>query len=350
MRPGSTLSSEFESQSRLTKAKSIGYLDKKLDICKPSVGGDQEQKENQPQQGSAEGDGLCSVPLSRSSLSLGPFNHGHKRTLSLSHTESGASSATIRKKISEWECRKVAKSRMSLCFDKRPGGGGEGCSSLLSSPCSEKTLRRMSTAFSECSYPETEEDEGTSDRECLRQFQRREREKRHSKTEASGIFLRTLPGRKETSAVLNRIQKIEQALKESPSPAPPQYLSNCYGPDKSRQKSFNFGGTEDLDSSCGSKRSSICSVATEPDTCSGLEKLSKFRQRFSVSSIRSESLELPSAQGLPGTPVNPLPKPKRTFEYDADRNHKDSLPSNGLPPNSETTPTIAHHLKRSQHR
>ncbi|KAI4889266.1 hypothetical protein NFI96_013531, partial [Prochilodus magdalenae] len=352
LRPGSTLSSEFESQ-RLTKAKSIGYLDKKLSIYKPSFGGDQEQKENQPQVGSPVGDGLCPGPLSWSTLSLASStNHGHKRTLSLSHTGSGASSVTIREKISDWECRKVAQPRMSICLEKRPGGGSEGCPSLLSSPCSEKTfdfkgMRRMSTAFSECSYPETEEEEGASDRECLRQFQRREREKRPAKAE-TGLFLRTLTARKETSAVLNRIQKIEQALKESPSPAPPSYLSNCYGPDKSR-KSFTIGGMEDLDSTCGSKRSSICSVATEPDTCPESEKLSKFRQRFSVSSFRSESLELPSAQGVPGTPVNPVPKPKRTFEYDANRNHKDSLPSNGLPLNSETTtPTIKRHLKADE--
>ncbi|XP_072515870.1 DENN domain-containing protein 2B isoform X2 [Salminus brasiliensis] len=354
LRPGSTLSTEFESQSRLTKAKSIGYLDKKLSIYKPSVGADQDQKENQPQEGSPAGDGLCPGPLSWSTLSLASSsNYGHKRTLSLSHTGTGASFVTIRKKISEWECRKGSQPRMSLCLDKRPVGGSEGCPSLLSSPCSEKTfdfksVRRMSTAFSECSYPETEEEEGTSDRECLRQFQKREREKRAIKTEP-GIFLRNLSARKETSAVLNRIQKIEQALKDSPSPAPPQYLNNCYGLDKSRQKSFTIGGMDDLDSTCGSKRSSICSVATEPETCLGSEKLSKFRQRFSVSSIRSESLELPSAQGSPGTPVNPLPKPKRTFEYDANRNHKDSLPRNGLPLDPEsTTPTLARHLRTNE--
>ncbi|XP_066503395.1 suppression of tumorigenicity 5 protein [Hoplias malabaricus] len=344
LRPGSTLSSEFESQSKLTKAKSIGCLDKKLSVCKLSVGGDQEQKENQPQEGSPAGDGLCPGPLSWSTLSLASStNHGHRRTLSLSHTGIGTSSAAIRKKISEWECRKVAQPRMSLCLEKRPGGGSEGCPSLLSSPCSEKTfdfkgVRRMSTAFSECSYPETEEEEGASDRECLRQFQKREREKRPSKTESSGIFLRSVSARKETSAVLNRIQKIEQALKESPSPSPPQYLNNCYGVDKARQKSFTIGGMEDLDSTCGSKRSSICSVATEPDTCPGSEKLSKLRARFSVTSIRSENLELSPAQGPP--------KPKRTFEYDANRNHKDSSPSNGLPANLEnTSPTIAHNPK-----
>lgn len=229
---------------------------------------------------------------------------------------------------------------MSLCLDKRPGGervgGSEGCPSLLSSPCSEKTfdfkgVRRMSTAFSECSY--TEEEEGVSDKDGLGRFQ-----KRLGKTESSGTFVRSLCARKETSAVLNRIQKIEQALKENPSPAPPRYLSNCYAPDKIRQKSFVIG--DDLDSTCTSKRSSICSVATEPDAVLVSDKLSKLRQRFSVSSTRSESPEPPSQQTSVGTPVNPLPKPKRTFEYDAKRDQKGALPSNGLPPASESPPPL----------
>lgn len=230
---------------------------------------------------------------------------------------------------------------MSLCLDKRGGervGGSEGCPSLLSSPCSEKTfdfkgVRRMSTAFSECSY--TEEEEGVSDKDGLGRFQ-----KRIGKTESSGTFIRSLSARKETSAVLNRIQKIEQALKENPSPSPPRYLSNCYAPDKTRQKSFVIG--DDLDSTCTSKRSSICSVATEPDAVLVPDKLSKLRQRFSVSSTRSESPEPPSQQTSVGTPVNPLPKPKRTFEYDAKRDQKGVSPANGLPPNraSESPPPL----------
>lgn len=232
---------------------------------------------------------------------------------------------------------------MSLCLDKRGGervGGSEGCPSLLSSPCSEKTfdfkgVRRMSTAFSECSYTETEEEEGVSDKDGLGRFQ-----KRISKTESSGPFVRSLSARKETSAVLNRIQKIEQALKESPNTPPPRYLSNCYAPDKTRQKSFVIG--DDLDSTCTSKRSSICSVATEPDSALVPDKLSKLRQRFSVSSARSESPEPPGQQTSVGTPVNPLPKPKRTFEYDAKQDQKGVSPSNGLPPNrtSESPPPL----------
>lgn len=190
----------------------------------------------------------------------------------------------------------------------------------------------MSTAFSECSYTETEEEEGVLDKG---RFQ-----KRIGKSESSGTFVRSLSTRKETSAVLNRIQKIEQALKENPSPSPPRYLSNCYAPDKSRQRSFVIG--DDLDSTCASKRSSICSVATEPDTGFVPDKLSKLRQRLSMSSTRSESPEPPSQQTPAGTPVNPLPKPKRTFEYDAKQDQKGLSSANGLPPNraSESPPPL----------
>lgn len=297
------------------------------------------QKENQPKD-RPSGDTGCPGSLSWSTLSLSSSSatkYSHKRTLSLSHNSTGTSSAQIRKKISEWECRNVALPRMSLCLDKRPGGGSEGCPSLLSSPCSEKAfdfkaMRRMSTAYSECSYPETEEEDGASDRECSRRFQRREGQK---------TFQRPLYPRTEASAVLNRIQKIERALKESPS-TPPRYLSNCYSVEHPRQKSR----PRDSDSTCDSKRSSICSVATEPDaTHPGSEKLARIRHRFSMASFRSDSPDLPCAQGSPGSPgppgppgapVNPLPKPKRTFEYDANRSHKNSSPSNGVSSNPDT--------------
>uniref|UniRef100_A0A668ANG1 DENN domain containing 2B n=1 Tax=Myripristis murdjan TaxID=586833 RepID=A0A668ANG1_9TELE len=345
--------SDIDSHSRLTKSKSISCLDNKLSIFKPSAPvqvcqesqGNQEQKDTQNQGDLSWNEGLNGRPLSWSTLSLGPStNQGHKRTLSLTRPVTGVPPTTIRKKISEWECRRVALPRMSLCLEKRPErvGGSEGCPSMLSSPCSEKTfdlkgIRRMSTAFSECSYTETEEEEAVSDKEGLGRFQ-----KRMGKTEASGPFSRSLSARKETSAVLNRIQKIEQALKESPTPTPPRYLNNCYGPDKTKQRSFMIGGTDDLDSACTSKRSSICSVATEPDTVLVSDKLSKLRQRFSVSSLRSESPEPASPQSTGGTPVNPLPKPKRTFEYDANRSQKGVLSANGLPPNraSESPPPL----------
>ncbi|XP_071371871.1 DENN domain-containing protein 2B isoform X1 [Centroberyx affinis] len=351
----SLCSGDIDTHSRLTKSKSISCLDNKLSIYKPPAPtqacqesqGIQEQRETQKQVDLSRGDGLNGRPLSWSTLSLGPSSsQGHKRTLSLTRPVTGVPPTTIRKKISEWECRRVALPRMSLCLEKRPGGervgGSEGCPSMLSSPCSDKTfdfkgVRRMSTAFSECSYTETEEEEAALDKDGLGRFQ-----KRLGKTETSGTFLRSLSARKEKSAVLNRIQKIEQALKESPSPTPPRYLNNCYAPDKTRQKSFVIGGTEDLDSACTSKRSSICSVATEPDVLLVSDKLSKLRQRFSVSSTRSESPEPAGPQTAGGTPVNPLPKPKRTFEYDANQNQKDVLPTNGLPPSraSESPPPL----------
>lgn len=336
---GVSLTGDTDPQDCLTKFKSISCLDNRLSIYKPPAQtesckeswGVQEQKENQGDIPAAEG--LNGRPLSWSTVYLGPSTQGHKRTLSLTHSGAGVPPTTIRKKISEWECRRVSLPRMSLCLDKRGGdcvGGSEGCSSLLSSPCSEKAfdfkgVRRMSTAFSECSFTGTENEEGVSEKDGLGRFQ-----KWKSKTESSGAFVRTLSARKETSAVLNRIQKIEQALKENPSPPPPRYLSNCYAPDKMRQKSFVIG--DDLDSTCASKRSSICSVATEPDTVSVSEKLSKLRQRFSVGSTRSESPEPSSQQTSAGPQVNPLPKPKRTFEYDAKRDQKGVLPTNGLPP------------------
>ncbi|XP_061884802.1 suppression of tumorigenicity 5 protein isoform X1 [Entelurus aequoreus] len=346
---GPPLSSPIESQARLTKSKSISCLDNRLSIYKPQnqakvcQGGQnsQEQKENQGCPPPSEG--LNCKPLSWSTLSLGSFaNQGNKRPLSTTRSLTGVLSTTVRKKISEWECRRVSLPRMSLCLDKRPGreriGGSEGCPSLLSSPCSEKTfdfkgVRRMSTAFSECSYTETEEEEGVSDKDGLGRFQ-----KRISKTESSGTFVRSLSARKETSAVLNRIQKIEQTLKENPSPPPPRYLSNCYAPDKTRQKSFVIG--EDFDSTCTSKRSSVCSVATEPDAVLVPDKLTKLRQRFSVSSVRSESPEPLSQQTCAGPPVNPLPKPKRTFEYDSKRDQKGTLSANGLPPACESPPPL----------
>ncbi|MGH0131784.1 UNVERIFIED_CONTAM: hypothetical protein FKN15_053150 [Acipenser sinensis] len=331
LRSGSTLPSDIDSQNRLLKSVSIGCLDTKLSLYKP-LGGGKDQKENH-QEGPAS-DGVSSNQLGWSTLCLGPAsNH---RSLSLSRSSVCSQSLGIRKKISEWECRKATPARMSLCLDKRPLGdrvGNEVCPSLLSSPCSEKTfdfkgVRRMSRTFSECSYPETEEEEAL-DKEPLPRF-----EKRLSKIEPVSAFLHS-NSRKETSAVLNRIQKIEQALKDSPSQGPPQFLSNCYGADKVRNNSFTIGSPDDAGSVCNSIRGSFSSVVTEPDSTPGTDKVSKMKQRFSVSSESSYCPEL-LPENPDNTSVNPVPKPKRTFEYEADSNHK-STPSNGLPP----TPTSA---------
>ncbi|XP_036390714.1 DENN domain-containing protein 2B-like isoform X2 [Megalops cyprinoides] len=351
LRSSSSCTTDFQAQSRLIKARSISCLDNKLSIYKPaSGGGDQEQKENR-QEGGPAGDGLSPGPFGWSTLSLGPSSNTaqHQRSLSLSRPGTCPPSTGIRKRISEWECRRVQLPRMSLCLDKRPlgerVGGSEGCPSLLSSPCSDKAFdfkatRRMSTAFSECSYPETEEEEVAA---ALNRDPSGRLEKRPGKAETTDLFLRSLSSRKETSAVLNRIQKIEQALKESPSRAVPQYPSSCYAPDKGPQRSFTIGRLGDSDSACTSKRSSISSIVTEPDVPPSTEKVSKVKQRFSVSSARSGSPELSSPTAVGGnTPVNPVPKPKRTFEYEANRNHNDKSPSNGLPlgSNSESPPPL----------
>uniref|UniRef100_A0A8C9WM50 DENN domain containing 2B n=1 Tax=Scleropages formosus TaxID=113540 RepID=A0A8C9WM50_SCLFO len=306
LRPGLSCPSDLISQGRLPKAESFSCLDSKLSNYKQSEGeGDQEKKENGQEAGAG------SAGWSTLSLIPASVRSHHQRTLSLGRPVTCHSSAGIRKRISEWECRREALTKMSLCIEKRQlgerGGGSEVCSSLLSSPCSDKTfdfkgIRRTSMAFSECSYPETEEEEvaTASDRECLGRF-----EKRPSKTEATGLFLRSFASRKDTSAVLNRIQKIEQALKESPSPNPPQYPSSCYAPENLHNKRFTIGGPEESYSVRGAKRGSIVSVATEMDG---------------------------------GLSVNPVPKPKRTFEYEANHNHNSTLPSNGLPPSSLDSP------------
>ncbi|XP_036399500.1 suppression of tumorigenicity 5 protein [Megalops cyprinoides] len=335
LRSGASLSSDFDSQSCLLKARSISCLDNKLSVYKPAGdgggGGGQEQKENR-QEGAPARDGVSVPQLGRSTLSLGPAsNHTHhQRSLSLGRAGACPPSTAIRKRISEWECRRVSLPRMSLCLDKRPLGDP----GLLPSPCSEKAFdfkgaRRMSTAFSECSYPETEEDEAAvaSDREASGRFDRRP-----NKAETAGLLLRSLSPRKETSAVLNRIQKIEQALKESPSQAPPQFPSSCYAPDRIRHRSFTIAGLGDVDAICVGKRGSVSSVTTEPDL--GSERLPKLKQRVGASAAPPGSPELSSPESPRITPVNPVPKPKRTFEYEANRSQKAASPSNGLPPGS----------------
>uniref|UniRef100_A0A8C9VQW6 DENN domain containing 2B n=1 Tax=Scleropages formosus TaxID=113540 RepID=A0A8C9VQW6_SCLFO len=336
LRPGLSCPSDLISQGRLPKAESFSCLDSKLSNYKQSEGeGDQEKKENGQEAGAG------SAGWSTLSLIPASVRSHHQRTLSLGRPVTCHSSAGIRKRISEWECRREALTKMSLCIEKRQlgerGGGSEVCSSLLSSPCSDKTfdfkgIRRTSMAFSECSYPETEEEEvaTASDRECLGRF-----EKRPSKTEATGLFLRSFASRKDTSAVLNRIQKIEQALKESPSPNPPQYPSSCYAPENLHNKRFTIGGPEESYSVRGAKRGSIVSVATEMDAPSDPDGLVRLKQQGGMC---SNSPELASLEMQGGLSVNPVPKPKRTFEYEANHNHNSTLPSNGLPPSSLDSP------------
>lgn len=68
-------------------------------------------------------------------------------------------------------------------------------------------------------------------------------------------------------------------------------------------------------------------LGSEPETPTETEKSSKIKQGIAANSAGPKLLlESPA-----NSAVNPVPKPKRTFEYEADKNHR-SKPSNGLPP------------------
>ncbi|NXY72229.1 ST5 protein, partial [Glareola pratincola] len=320
LRSTSTSPSDTESPSHPLKASSVGALDKRLSVFKA-----EDQKESPKE--AEDGDTIGSHPLARSSLSLGTATN--LRNLSLSRASVRSQALDIRQKITEWECRREPSPRMSVCVDKRDAGersGSESCPSVLTSPCSEKTfdfkgLRRMSRTFSECSYPETEEEE-LQDRDSCHQF-----EKRSGRNEPpSAAFLKGHM-RKESSAVLNRIQKIEQALKEQPGRGLPQLPSSCYSVDKGRKKTVTLGTVEGLSETLSDSKGGSVVLGSEPETPTEVEKSSKTKQGVTANSAATKLLlESPS-----NTAVNPVPKPKRTFEYEADKTHK-SKPSNGLPP------------------
>ncbi|XP_048887262.1 DENN domain-containing protein 2B-like [Brienomyrus brachyistius] len=335
-------SSTLSTQEQHLKAKSA---------CAP-VGegsGGQEQKDNK-QEGGRGGAELSSGSVSRSSLSYRPpsAHVHHQRSLSLGRSVTGLHSAGIRSKTAVWEHQVVVLPRMSLCLEKRQlgeqEGPGEACPSTLSSSCSNKTfdfksLRRMSTPFSGCSYAETKEDEAAAPEPgCLSYF-----EKRSSKAEASGVPLRSLTSRRESSAVLSRIQKIEQALKENPPRAPPQYPSSCYTSDRVRHRSFTIGGPENAETTRFSKRASVSSVTAEPDSAPGPDRLAQPKQEPSPDVARTGGTDMPSAKIQESMSVNPVPKPKRTFEYEANRSHSTMLSTNGLPPSScaKTPPPLS---------
>uniref|UniRef100_A0A452UE13 DENN domain containing 2B n=1 Tax=Ursus maritimus TaxID=29073 RepID=A0A452UE13_URSMA len=231
-----------------------------------------------------------------------------------------------------------ASPRMSMCGEKREGSGGEwalseGCPSVAPSPCSSekafdfKGLRRMSRTFSECSYPETEEEgEALPVRDP---FYRPER--RAGRSEPSA-FLRGHGSRRESSAVLSRIQKIEQALKEQPGRGLPQLPSSCYSVDRGRRKTGTLGTLEEptgsTSVSTGSRAGGVAGVGGEAGP--PLEKDGSGSTKPGTPGNSPSSQLLPS-KSSPDPAVNPVPKPKRTFEYEADKNPK-SKPSNGLPP------------------
>lgn len=218
---------------------------------------------------------------------------------------------------------------MSVCLDKRDVGersGSESCPSMLPSPCSEKAFeykgfQRMSRTFSECSYPETEEEEFL-DRDSCHRF-----EKRLSRNEATNAFLKGVP--KESSAVLNRIQKIEQALKEQPGRGLPQLPSSCYNVDRGRKKSLTLGVSESLTEISNDSKAGNVTCRSNLETPTETEKISKMLHGLTTKVSSFSSKLLP--ESLANTAVNPVPKPKRTFEYEADKNHT-SKSSNGLPP------------------
>ncbi|XP_024612800.1 suppression of tumorigenicity 5 protein isoform X2 [Neophocaena asiaeorientalis asiaeorientalis] len=319
------------------KATSFGYLDRSPSVCKR-----EEQKENV--QGAAqdvEGVAAC-LPLAQSTPSLG--SAAGPRSIFLNRTGPRAHSLGIREKISAWEGRQEASPRMSVCGEKREGSGGEwvasegcpsvGCPSVVPSPCSsEKTfdfkgLRRMSRTFSECSYPETEEEgEALPVRDSFYRL-----EKRPGRSEPSA-FLRGHGSRKESSAVLSRIQKIEQALKEQPGGGLPQLPSSCYSVDRGRRKTEILGTLEEptgsASVSAGSRAGGVAGVGGEAG--SPPEREGSGSTKPGTPGNNSPTSQLLPSKSSPDSAVNPVPKPKRTFEYEADKNPK-SKPSNGLPP------------------
>ncbi|XP_062052529.1 DENN domain-containing protein 2B isoform X4 [Lepus europaeus] len=312
------------------KATSFGYLDRSPSVCKK-----EDQKGSV--QGAAkdvEGVAAC-LPLAQSTPFLGPG----PRSVLLTRTGPRAHNLGIREKISAWEGRREASPRMSMCGEKREGSGGEwavseGCPSVVPSPCSsEKTfdfkgLRRMSRTFSECSYPETEEEgEALPVRDSSYRL-----EKRPGRSEPSA-FLRGHGSRKESSAVLSQIQKIEQALKEQPGRGLPQLPSSCYSVDRGKRKTGTLGALgEHTGSGSGSTGSRAVGVAgAGGEAGPPLEREGSGSAKPGTPGNSPSSQLLPPSKSSPDPAVNPVPKPKRTFEYEADKNPK-SKPSNGLPP------------------
>nr|KAF6343717.1 hypothetical protein mPipKuh1_016729 [Pipistrellus kuhlii] len=319
------------------KAISFSYLDGSPSVCKR-----EDQKEIVPGAGQdVEGVAAC-LPLAHSTPSLGSASN--PRSIFQTRTGARAHSLGIREKISAWEGRRETLPRMSACGEKREGSGGEwaasegcpsvGCPSVVPSPCSsEKTfdfkgLRRMSRTFSECSYPETEEEgEALPVRDSFYRL-----EKWPGRGEPSA-FLRGHGSRKESSAVLSRIQKIEQALKEQPGRGLPQLPSSCYSVDRGRRKTGTLGTLEELTGSA-----SVSAGSSRARGVAGAvgEAGPPLEREGGGSTKPGSPGNGPSAQLLPSksspdSAVNPVPKPKRTFEYEADKNPK-SKPSNGLPP------------------
>ncbi|OCT83589.1 hypothetical protein XELAEV_18021731mg, partial [Xenopus laevis] len=332
-RDGHLRASGADSSSPLLKSVSVACLDNRLSVFK---GPSQKENVEEPK------DGIGGLHLNRSTLSLGFAANQRNRSLNRAPVRSQA--LDIRRKISQWECRKDCTPKLSLFMDRGDQddlSASEGCSSILTSPCSEKTFdfkgyRRMSKTFSECSYPETEEEEASLERDSHHRFERRS-----SRTEPANAFIRGY-SRKDSSAVLNRIQKIEKALKDNPGMGLPQLPSSCYNVESGRKKSITSGTLDSpIDTGGIGKVGPVHNVNDKEQT---LDKNSK---------TVLNNCQTPSPE------VNPVPKPKRTFEYEADRNHR-GKPSNGLtcsptavsPPPLPSTPAppATRRSKKDSHR
>lgn len=303
---------ENDPSNHLQKSVSVACLDKRLSVFKGP-------KQKDDAQVGKEGDVIGNCQLNRSTLSLGSAANQRNRPHNRATVHSQV--LDIRRKISEWECRRDPSPRLSLFMDKGDQGErstSEGCPSMLASPCSEKTFdfkgyRRMSRTFSDCSYPETEEE--TSERDSLQSFERRS-----SRSEPANAFVRG-HARKESSAVLNRIQKIEQALKANPGMGLPQLPSSCFSVDLGRKRSITSGTLE--------------SPSDKPENVNIVNEQEHFNDKNAKNKpgMTANSGGSTSAPEGPANEVNPVPKPKRTFEYEADKSHRNNT-NNGLPPSS----------------
>ncbi|KAM8938747.1 DENN domain-containing protein 2B [Pelodytes ibericus] len=318
--------SSVDSANTLLKSVSVACLDKRLSVFKGP-----NQTKNAQEDKDSDAIGHCQ--LTRSTLSLGSAANQCNRPHNANPVRSQV--LDIRRKISEWECRRDSTPRLSLFVDRGDQGDrstSEGCPSMLASPCSEKTFdfkgyRRMSRTFSDCSYPETEEEE-TLERDSLHRFERR-----LSRTEPANAFIRS-HSRNESSAVLNRIQKIEQALKANPGMGLPQLPSSCYSVDMVRKRSITPATFEVFNDAVASSKGGNVNIVNEQDHF--VEKNAKTKQGNNLNSSNSGA-----GTDSPGADVNPVPKPKRTFEYEADKSHKNGLsssPSPVSPPPLPSTP------------
>lgn len=366
-RNSSALSPECPSL-KLLRSRGIGRLDSQLSVFKPTTPGrGRGQKENRlegvsggqpqsnvPSQGSTHK--ATETTLNSNSLQKLSVSRASTPTQPSSSNQPGPDASTQpgSRRLPRREYCRVELPRMSLYVERRAlgeqTGGSEGCPSLLSSPCSEKAfdfqdLRKLSRAFSECSYPGTEDEEGGVGGPDVRRAGGvvGRLEKKPSRREAQALLLRSLSTHRGRSSVLSRVQEIEQVLKECPEQVP-QYPSSCFGP----------GG----------------SIPNPPSTSkpwTGPERKLRSTCTSPVPELRPGQMRVQSPPPLKspgatqqhppkGMPVNPLPKPKRTFEYELNYHpERPTSPGNGCPPQSpppivsSPTPHLTRDATHRQH-